>query len=144
MRSQTGLRPVMFLAIWIYRRRPLPSMSRGFRCPVCVLLLIATVPFFGGTGCESPRNYAGARSDLLAFLQNGVTTRADAVLQLGTPTATLEQEKIITFRIGQDPKQGYYVVSPRQASPWQSVRYSLVLVFNAEGVLQRHRLVLVE
>ena len=88
----------------------------------------------------------GARADLLEFLQDGVTTRTDAVLRLGQPTSVLESEGILTFRIGEDTKQGYYVVGPGTASGWlwEEARYSLVLVFDEGGVLRKHSLVLVK
>ena len=110
-----------------------------------VLLLVGIA--LGFSGCATPTHaIPGASPDLLVFLQDGATARADIVLRLGQPSAKLEQEKILTFRLGQDPKQGFYIIRTREGQQWQweSVRYSLVLIFNAEGVLQKHNLVLVE
>ena len=92
------------------------------------------------TGCVS-QTIAGASPSLLRFLQMGVTTREEVLLKLGQPSAAFEQEKILTYRLGEDSRQGYFVVSPKALLPWQAVRYSLVLVFDANGVLQRQSLV---
>ena len=115
----------------------------GFRkllLPGIALLLVSLA------GCATEQTVPGARPDLLAFLQDGSTTRTDAILRLGQPSSTLERENILTFRIGEDMKQGYYLIAAREHMQWQweSARYSLVLVFNAEGVLQQHNLVLVK
>lgn len=94
-------------------------------------------------GCNTPR-IPGANRDLIAFLQIGHTTRQETILKLGQPSASFEQEHILTYRLGQDPKQGYYIVTPRPVLPWQCVRFSLVLVFDSAGVLQKQSLVPVD
>lgn len=87
-------------------------------------------------GCATPA-IPGARPDLLAFLSPGQTTREEVILQLGQPSAAFEQEHILTYRIGEHPSQGLYVVSPKAMLPWQQVKYSLVLVFDTRGTLQK-------
>jgi hypothetical protein len=94
-------------------------------------------------GCATPA-IPGASQDLLKFLQTGQTTRQEVLLKLGQPSAAFEQEKILTYRLGQDPKQGFYVISPKAVMPWQTVRFSLVLVFDGGGVLQRQGQVAVQ
>ena len=86
----------------------------------------------------------GASHDLLKFLQVGQTTRQEVLLKLGQPSASFEQERILTYRIGEDAKQGYYLIIPNAKMQWQGVHYSLVLVFDSSGVLQRHNLVAVQ
>ena len=83
----------------------------------------------------------GASSELLKFLNIGHTTREEVLLKLGKPSAAFEMEKILTYRIGEDPARGFHLVSPNVNQPWKSVLYSLVLVFDATGVLQRQNLV---
>jgi hypothetical protein len=83
----------------------------------------------------------GASRDLVGFLDPGRTTREEVVLKLGQPSGAFEQERIITYRLGQDDKQGYFIVSQKATMPWQSVRYSLVLVFDEKGVLLRKNMV---
>ena len=94
----------------------------------------------------------GASRNLLGFLTDTTTTREQVILTLGQPSASFENDRILTYRIGQDPEQGQFVITPRlmltevrigQPSTWQEVRYSLVLVFDAQGVLKQHKLVTV-
>ena len=94
-------------------------------------------------GCATPA-IPGASRDLLKFLQTGQTTRQEVLLKLGQPSAVFEQEKILTYRLGEDPKQGYFIVAPKAALSWQAVHYSLVMVFDGSGILQRQSLVPVQ
>ena len=65
------------------------------------------------------------------------------MLKLGQPSASFEQDRILTYRVGEDSKQGYYLISPNPLRPWEQVHYSLVLVFDARGVLEKQSRVLV-
>ncbi|MFM1767992.1 MAG: hypothetical protein RJA22_521 [Verrucomicrobiota bacterium] len=86
-----------------------------------------------------------ARADLLDFLRVGQTTREEVILRLGQPSGTYEQERILTYRIGQAGDEGYYLVSPRavgpEGAPFHAERFSLVMVFDAQGRLEKHQLV---
>jgi hypothetical protein len=95
-------------------------------------------------GCAEPAPIPGARPDLLGFLKEGQTRRDEVILTLGQPSATFEKESILTYRVGQDDRQGYYLITPRELQPWANVRYSLVLVFDDKGVLRAHKLVPVQ
>jgi hypothetical protein len=76
---------------------------------------------------------------LLDFLNDGQTTRTEVILNLGQPSATFENERIQTYRIGGDGESGYFV---RGASgTWYETNFSLVLVYDADGTLQSHSLV---
>jgi len=96
-------------------------------------------------GCATPPPLKG-RADLMSFLAVGITTRQDVMVRLGAPSGRFENEKILTYRLGYEPKnQGYYVVE-REGGPggwptWIWAKYSLVLVFNEAGVLEKHALV---
>lgn len=94
-------------------------------------------------GCATPA-IQGADPRLLEFLRDGASTRDEIMLALGQPSATFQQERILSYRLGEDAKQGYFVVQPNSASPWLNVRYSLVLVFDSGGTLQKHSLVPVQ
>jgi hypothetical protein len=105
-------------------------------------------------GCVTPAPIPGARADLLSFLRDGETTRQEILLRFGQPSASFEQERILTYRVGHEPKQGYYIISPKvltgqqlgkvQAMSWETVAYSLVLVFDGNGLLQKQSLVSVQ
>ena len=82
-----------------------------------------------------------ASTDLLKFLVPGKTTRQDVLFTLGQPSATFEQEKVFTYRIGQDNNDAYYVVGRNQPQSWQAIRYSLVLIFDSDGILRKQNLV---
>jgi hypothetical protein len=92
-------------------------------------------------GCATPAIY-GADPRLLEFLQDGASTRDEIMLALGQPSATFQQERVLTYRLGEDAKQGYFIVQP--GSSWLRARYSLVLVLDAGGTLQKHSLVPVQ
>ena len=71
------------------------------------------------------------------------------LIELGQPSASFEQERIFTYRIGQYGEQGYFVISPKVVLPaqgvsWQNVHFSLVIVFDAQGRLQNHKLIQVD
>jgi len=73
--------------------------------------------------------------DWLDFLQPGTTTRAVVADRLGTPDATFEGGRILTYWVAADAG-GYF--KPRQ----HDLRtHSLVLVFRHDDVLDRHSLV---
>lgn len=76
--------------------------------------------------------------DLLGFIEDGRTTREQAFLALGEPSATYEEGRILTFRLGQD-KAGYFLVD--KGPGFTSVKYSLVMSFDDAGLLRRHSLV---
>jgi len=107
-------------------------------------LTLTTLLLLALAGCATPPVVPGASPDLLKFLQDGASTREQIMLTLGQPSATYEQEKILTYRVGENKAQGYYLVTPSQLRQWEDVRYSLVLVFDAGGTLQRHSLVAVQ
>ncbi len=86
----------------------------------------------------------GADRDLLKFLEAGKTTREEVLLKLGQPSATLEQERVLTYRIGEDSQEARYVIAARAILPWQQVQYSLVLVFDGNGRLEKQSLVRVQ
>lgn len=103
-------------------------------------------------GCAPPvLQVAGAKDtpDFLAFLQDGRTTREEAILRLGTPNARLEGERILTYAYATSPHGGIWSRRGRdrggkgEGVPWdyRGPVHSLVLVFGADGVLTRHSLV---
>ena len=84
--------------------------------------------------------------DLLNFLADGKTTRTEAIITLGQPSGRFESEKILTYRLGFEPRNsGYYVVERENTTngwpTWTEAKFSLVLVFDDAGILQKHSLV---
>jgi hypothetical protein len=80
------------------------------------------------------------RKDLLDFLDAGVTRRDDVQLQLGEPAAQYDGQRVLAYRLVKDDA-GYVIVGQR--NNWLGVQYNLMLVFDADGILRRHSLVLI-
>lgn len=100
-------------------------------------------------GCVPPvLQVAGpdASPGFLAFLQDGRTTREEALLRLGTPNARLEGERILTYAYSARAdwaREGRVRGGRGEGVPgyYRGPVHSLVLVFGTDGVLVRHSLV---
>jgi len=103
-----------------------PPMRRGY---LAVILLIAAC-------ASTPTNQE------LAFLSSGQVTKEDVISRLGVPSATFEHDLVFTYRLGVG-LGGLYWLYPESAKGWEGVNLSLVLVFDGEGLLQRHNVVTV-
>lgn len=103
------------------------------------------------TGCATPHVEPAdpqllLRSELLAFIRDGVTTREEVVLKLGIPSAQFEGEKIMTYQLRADQAGKWHLVAPQVNATngfreWPQGTCSLVLVFGGDGVLRKHSLV---
>jgi hypothetical protein len=113
-------------------------MTASGRRSFCIALSALAVSLVAA--CAGPVPIRGARPDLLAFLIDGQTRREEVLLTLGQPSGSFEKEQILTYRVGHDSEQGYYVIDTRS---WDGVRYSLVVVFDDKGFLRAHKLVAV-
>ena len=86
------------------------------------------------------------RPDLLNFLTDGKTKKEEILTMLGQPSGRFESQKILTYRLGYEPNNnGYYVVE-REGNPdgwptWRLTAFSLVLVFDDAGVLEKQSLI---
>ena len=113
------------------------------------LLIVA---FISLTGCRASGPHPTPASDteiaqsLLAFLRDGSTTKEEAILKLGAPAAVFESERILTYRFRHTREEGMSILGKESppSGTWEAVQYSLVLVFDAQQVLQKHNLVLVK
>jgi hypothetical protein len=97
-------------------------------------------------GCATPPPPLTGRADLLNFLADGKTTREEVLITLGQSSSRFEADKILTYRLGFEPRNnGYYVVEREATSSgwpaWTAAKFSLVLVFDDAGVLRKHSLV---
>lgn len=83
----------------------------------------------------------------LAFLSDGKTTREEVLLRLGTPSAQLEGERILTYAFSRNAAGAWRPAArswgrAQRAPIFSDGRISsLVLVFAADGRLVRHSLV---
>ena len=132
--------PVSPTSPWLHPSLPHPRRARIG--PIHLLVLVLVLMGWLMIGCTT--TIPGASPNLLAFLHPGETTRQEVVLKLGQPSGTFEQDRILTYRLGEDGQQGYFIVTPKSLMPWSQVRHSLVLVFDARGVLEKQSLVPVQ
>ena len=103
---------------------------------LCVSLLL---------GCASANEHGDA--SLLGFLSDGVTTRRAVILKLGEAASVYDGEKFLTYRLGSRKDEGYVLLFPpgkyngQWVDYWADTQYSLVLVFDKNGILKKHSLV---
>ncbi len=83
----------------------------------------------------------------LGYLQDGKTTKEEALLKLGLPSAQFEGERILSWRLMLHASDGLVPVArevdpfdPRMAQ-WREAEYNLILVFDQRNVMQRHSLI---
>ncbi len=80
----------------------------------------------------------------LQFIKDGVTTREEVSLNLGVPSGQLEGDRILMYQFHMDETGKWQLISPKFSGglrAWESGAISLVLVFDAAGVLQKHSMV---
>ena len=97
-------------------------------------------------GCATTPPPLRGSPDLLNFLTDGKTTKEQTLTTLGQPSGFFEAEKILTYRLGFEPRNnGYYLVARETTingwPTWTTAKFSLVLVFDDAGILERHSLV---
>jgi hypothetical protein len=80
------------------------------------------------------------QAGLLDFLEDGTTPRSEVIARLGQPTRCLRSGEICTYRVSHD-EAGQYVKLGVGGADWLDTDGSLVLVFDGDGLLQRHSIV---
>jgi len=79
-----------------------------------------------------------SRVPLLASLQSGKTTRLELEHDWGPPSATLQHDRLVFYRlVGSGSRLRFCA----EADSFKSCRHSLVLIFNTNGVLEKSSLV---
>ena len=109
-------------------------------------IILVLIMSFIMAGCATTPPPLKGRPDLLFFLSDGKTTRTEAFMTLGQPSGAFEAEKILTYRLGFEPRNnGYYIVERETTTngwpTWMAAKFSLVLVFDDAGILQKHSMV---
>lgn len=108
-------------------------------------------------GCRPPVLRQGRpeelRSGPFAFLQDGRTTREEALLGLGTPSWRMDGDRVLAFAYTRPGGEvwvrcarvwSYRPTSGPNAPVSSQPVHSLVLVFDGGGILARHSLVVSE
>lgn len=114
------------------------------RAPRFILLLGLVL----GIGCADPavvqEKTRVFEAGLLSSIQDGRTTRQEVLLQFGTPAASFEGGRILTFDFTLDTTGEWRRMGSSPLAEWQYGRgraSSLVLVFGPDDRLVRHSLV---
>ena len=103
-------------------------------------LIVGALASFLTFACAAPETMGDTA--LLTFIAIGETTRTEAMLRLGEPSASFENDRILTWRLHGDDQAGYFISD--DPGTWNKVSYSLVLVFGSDGVLETHSKVAVK
>ena len=113
-------------------------------------------------GCAAHPPTAQPVGDLpgTEFLEDGRTTRESVLLALGAPTSAFENDRILLFRLapvdgryvpayaefevqplGRAARSGARTLVPPPLRVWCRASLSLVVVFDIDGILLRHKTV---
>ena len=108
-----------------------------------VVLGLASILLVGCASQTPPAKVADIERQYLSFVHDGVTSREQALLQLGLPSAQFEGERIMTWRLGYDGETLFPIAAERapddpRYTMWRVPAYNLVLVFDARNLVQRH------
>ena len=90
------------------------------------------------TSCVAPQF---KQTVTLDFLKEGVARREEVIRTLGAPAIEYPTAGALAYRLRR--QQDGYVQVPREPSSWNLVNYSLILVFDTEGILRKRSLILV-
>jgi hypothetical protein len=108
-----------------------------------VLLAVASIVLIGCAGQTPPAKVTEIEAQYLAFVRDGVTSREQALLQLGLPSGQFEGERIMTWRLCYNGETLFPIAAERapddpRYTMWRVPAYNLVLVFDARNLVQRH------
>lgn len=109
-------------------------------------LLATACAFVAGCSPVGPVHDPELEAATLPWIIDGVTTKEEALLTLGAPSARFQGETILTWRLGRNADGELKVFAPEVNARdpgvriWDVAQFSLVLVFDDSGVLARHRL----
>ena len=111
------------------------------------LRLSAVIAVFVGlltltAGCAATPRASSDPTDPISldFLSRGPVARTSVIDALGPPYATYEAGRVLTYRLSK--KDMGYVPAPL-TNRWEGADYDLVLVFDVDGQLQQHNLVVI-
>ena len=111
---------------------------------ITTLTAYMLVPLLVGCATTGPPAEKIAEKAFLEVLEDGKTPKQMVMLKLGQPSGTFEGERIFTYRIGKD-ETGYFMLDRPTGAPvrygWTETKFSLVLIFDENNVLQKHSMV---
>lgn len=86
-------------------------------------------------------------SDKLSFINVGLTTREDVLLELGNPSNVFEKGRILTYQFLMETNGKVHIFNPRQSTfhpeltYWVPEIYSLVLIFGSDNCIDKYSIV---
>ena len=95
-------------------------------------------------GCAANERPTPPDESIIAFLEEGVTTKEEAILKLGFPSGQFDGERILTYRLSYSKEHQWHTREKVIPYDWRFVKYSLVLVFNDDNILKAHSLIPIE
>jgi hypothetical protein len=121
------------------------SHIQSHRSPrAAALLVVALLTLAPGCASQTPEpKVAEIEKRHLSFVRDGVTSREEALLQLGIPSGQFEGERVMTWRLLYNGKSLYPVAAARSPEDprytvWTGPIYNLVLVFDVRNLLEKH------
>ena len=96
------------------------------------------------SGCAANEHPIPPDESIIEFLEDGVTTKKEAILKLGFPTGQFDGERILTYRLSYSKEHQWRVREKVVPYDWRAVKYSLVLVFDDNNILEKHSLISIE
>jgi hypothetical protein len=143
-------RLAMALPGWRYRHHPLLSrLKRKFLALVTALVLLGPAAACAPTPGLSPAEPATLENSGYGFIRDGVSSRDELTTRIGQPVYEFENRRILVYRChSSDNRVSLYSVGPVEPynprdmpSPHPEL-CSVVLVFDSNGILARHSLVI--
>lgn len=109
------------------------------------ILFLILIPGCGGPNL--PKLHGNI--NLLSFLDEGIS-REEVLLELGVPSASFEDGRILTYRLGGNEDIGYLLLDRRvlygrvPQGSWDITTHSLVIVFDENGFIEKHKLIVIK
>ena len=101
-------------------------------------VLFLLVFFLSGCANKPPLpDLKTVEQNSLGFLVAGKTTREDVLLELGPAYRAYEDERILTYQLWHEEKNGLVAIPQKL---YRAHQFYLVLVFDERGVLKRRKL----
>lgn len=91
------------------------------------------------TGCASILPREAIEQQAFSWVDPGRTTRSDVIFALGMPRSVFEQDTIFVYGVS-CPSAAECRTVPWRGLVGGDVRYQLVLIFDATGLLERREL----
>jgi|GEM_PF-4320127 len=140
----------MALPGWLYRYPALlPHLKQKLLALAAALLLLGPATACAPTPSLSPADSATLENSGYGFIRDGVSSRDEITTRIGLPVYEFEHRRILIYRChNSDNLVSLYSVgpvdpyNPREMPSPHPELCSVVLVFDSNGILAKHSLVI--